>query len=463
MKNIKKVYKFNINHSVIRQLSTHAYSGISLTSNSNTNVEPVQGTSREKANLILGSKDIKGRARTRVPYVAGKVGFKANLANSQSISYSFTDNVRLTLNHKQKLASELLSSSFLNIGCLISKPAFKLLWKTNSIVNHSSPSTNTSAPLILSRTSALKGPHKGGVVGGQAPKSRGVDKDFFSDYIFLIEKRQELLGCNSSSQTNILQLAHTSVQSTEEGGVPVPGNSDLNLLQPIQTLPQVNLKKKPQKWVIRLFFYIRNPFLFNPYILPGIAKVSNNSWSSTPTLKGHGTGRGETSSIQTQSMPNILFLDRYKDNITYLVKELNNIFKADIELELIQLKKPYHNSNILAQHLNLRSYKYRFVKLINKFLRKFSFVQSRLPSTLLPILLGKGNIDNLYTSKISGVKIKLGGRTFKQKVIPRRTVQQIQRGSLARDKVQLIEKSRITGKTRRGAYSFTVTLGHVLV
>ena len=78
-------------------------------------------------------------------------------------------------------------------------------------------------------------------------------------------------------------------------------------------------------------------------------------------------------------------------------------------------------------------------------------------------MLGKGNIDNLYTSKISGVKIKLGGRTFKQKVIPRRTVQQIQRGSLARDKVQLIEKSRITGKTRRGAYSFTVTLGHVLV
>ena len=35
MKNIKKVYKFNINHSVIRQLSTHAYSGISLTSISN--------------------------------------------------------------------------------------------------------------------------------------------------------------------------------------------------------------------------------------------------------------------------------------------------------------------------------------------------------------------------------------------------------------------------------------------
>ena len=34
MKNLKKVYKFNINHSVIRQLSTPAYSGISLTPNS---------------------------------------------------------------------------------------------------------------------------------------------------------------------------------------------------------------------------------------------------------------------------------------------------------------------------------------------------------------------------------------------------------------------------------------------
>ena len=69
----------------------------------------------------------------------------------------------------------------------------------------------------------------------------------------------------------------------------------------------------------------------------------------------------------------------------------------------------------------------------------------------------------VHIERVAGVKIRLGGRTFKQKVIPRRTVQQLQRGSLARDKVKLLERSRITGKTRRGAYSFTVTLGHVLV
>ena len=56
----------------------------------------------------------------------------------------------------------------------------------------------------------------------------------------------------------------------------------------------------------------------------------------------------------------------------------------------------------------------------------------------------------------------MAGRTFKQKIIPRMTVKQIQKGVLSNEKVKLIEKSRFTGKTKRGSYSFTVTLGHIL-
>ena len=70
---------------------------------------------------------------------------------------------------------------------------------------------------------------------------------------------------------------------------------------------------------------------------------------------------------------------------------------------------------------------------------------------------------NSLVSCLSGLKFRLAGRFYGRKIIPRKTVFNLQRGSLARDKVQLIEKSRIRGKTRRGAYSFTVTLGHVLV
>ena len=73
------------------------------------------------------------------------------------------------------------------------------------------------------------------------------------------------------------------------------------------------------------------------------------------------------------------------------------------------------------------------------------------------------NKKNKYdTSLITGIYLKLGGRLNNQKIIPRRTVQQIQRGSLSNDKVDFIEKSLSTGKTKRGAYSFSVQLSHIL-
>ena len=64
-------------------------------------------------------------------------------------------------------------------------------------------------------------------------------------------------------------------------------------------------------------------------------------------------------------------------------------------------------------------------------------------------------------SYLSGINIKLAGRTFRQRVVPRMTVKRIQKGSLTNVNVQFIDKARFTSKTRRGAYSFTVTLGHV--
>ena len=66
-----------------------------------------------------------------------------------------------------------------------------------------------------------------------------------------------------------------------------------------------------------------------------------------------------------------------------------------------------------------------------------------------------------FPSYLSGVNIKLAGRTFRQRVIPRMTVKRSQKGSLSNINVQFIDRARFTGKTRRGSFSFTVTLGHV--
>jgi hypothetical protein len=71
------------------------------------------------------------------------------------------------------------------------------------------------------------------------------------------------------------------------------------------------------------------------------------------------------------------------------------------------------------------------------------------------------DLKNSSLSYLSGMNIKLAGRLMTQSIRPRFTVQSLQEGSLARVKVHYIEKSRFTGKNKRGAFSFTVTISHV--
>ena len=458
--------------------------------------------------LIKKERENKKKVRKFVRSIIQKfMPFNSYLANSRSVSYSFstgvggTENLSST-NQKQNFASNLLTVSFLNMGCLISKPSFKLV-----------PTENVQTTTVFEGLTTC------------LTHQDNSEKVSVRRVVSSTQKTQQALMHTLQTKKGVRRQHQTDNVS---GGRLAPF--------------------RPKKWTIRLFFYVRNPLklffsnaskLFLQQTLQtqkmltaskgkevGSAKdglihvrglrscqtmLSDKqnlevSPQSVSSLVEQGTSESSKSVIptsQTQENERRLlellsgknqggksqapFLELYRNNITYLVKELSNIFKTDIELEIIQLKRSYHNSNILAQHLNLRSYKYRFVRLINKFLRKFSYIrnsrQTKFPigqtvqprrgtnsaisgpeslSSLVAGLTQTKDFELALSSKISGVKIKLGGRTFKQRIIPRKTVQQIQRGSLAKDKVNLIEKSRITGKTRRGAYSFTVTLGHVV-
>ena len=55
---------------------------------------------------------------------------------------------------------------------------------------------------------------------------------------------------------------------------------------------------------------------------------------------------------------------------------------------------------------------------------------------------------------------KLGGRTFKQRIVPRMTQKRIQKGTLNKSKVLYFDKARFLNKTKKGAYTFTVKIGH---
>ena len=77
-------------------------------------------------------------------------------------------------------------------------------------------------------------------------------------------------------------------------------------------------------------------------------------------------------------------------------------------------------------------------------------------------MIFRGNLNKFsrLATILTGVNIKLGGRLMRGKIVPRRTVNKIQYGSLARSKSNYITTARLTQKNKRGAFSFTVSIGH---
>ena len=64
--------------------------------------------------------------------------------------------------------------------------------------------------------------------------------------------------------------------------------------------------------------------------------------------------------------------------------------------------------------------------------------------------------ENSNITLPSGYKVKVAGRFYKHKIIPRRTVSSFQKGSMARRVVDLVEKARYVNKSKRGSFSVTV-------
>jgi hypothetical protein len=210
----------------------------------------------------------------------------------------------------------------------------------------------------------------------------------------------------------------------------------------------------------------------------------------------------------------ISFVSNFKNNLEKLSLIFGKIFNKKVEFEIIKVQLPFQDSYILAQILGYNANKYKFRQMLkillpraviknpsnkrftsnvlsalrekvinNNFLslmhypsdissgkfkdkvkvtsgtRSLDHENISLANLASPITALEEKGENL--SYLSGINIKLAGRLMTQSIRPRFTVQSLQEGSLARVKVHFIEKSRFTGKNKRGAFSFTVTISHV--
>jgi Mitochondrial ribosomal protein (VAR1) len=159
------------------------------------------------------------------------------------------------------------------------------------------------------------------------------------------------------------------------------------------------------------------------------------------------------------SSNNSKFLSINKSKLELLCLHLSKFYKKPVELELDRIYQPYFDSNILANLIGLisKTKKLRFI--IRELLNASNLGNSK--NMNMNFNYAKNNNDNLFNSFISGINLRVAGRLLTQRVVPRMSVKTIQRGTLARGKTNLVNTARFTDKNKRGAYSITVTLGHV--
>lgn len=236
----------------------------------------------------------------------------------------------------------------------------------------------------------------------------------------------------------------------------------------------------PQKLIINLFYFlvpgkvkrfkrIKRATVPIATSLNGISIPGSFGSSPSPSMVGE---RSTNTLKNTKGLLSLGFLRKlnYKNKITGLnkilllpknIKKLNNLctilsrlFKKSIELDLVRLHLPYFDDNILVKAIGIMSKKIHVRNII-----KYIFSKTVIHSNRVNNLTNKGSI---IPSFLSGIKIKIGGRLMSQKVIPRLSTRVIQRGAIATGKVSYVDWSRVNLKNKRGAYSITVTMSHVL-
>ena len=112
-------------------------------------------------------------------------------------------------------------------------------------------------------------------------------------------------------------------------------------------------------------------------------------------------------------------------------------------------------------------FKYK-INLINKLFRRIKIYRKKNRFNK-PSVLGVNNPLNTillneqiaFPSGISGISIKLAGRPYNERIVPRYTVKRAQRGNFDRLNAKMIERSMFTDKTKKGAFNFTVRLSQI--
>lgn len=249
----------------------------------------------------------------------------------------------------------------------------------------------------------------------------------------------------------------------------------------------------PGKVIIHLCYY--NPTAGLDSHSASFAQPSLRAASKTTAIP---STEGSASVTQRSLVPNFKTIGHM----------LNQIFNKPVELELIPLRYPYHDSTILAQVIALNSKKYNFNRMMQKLFQKATIITqtysscgqgpageslNSMPASLAslpapakavgyaaqPALLpkveaeeGKSDASAASAAKLvspvsllTGIKVTIAGRLITQRIVPKSTVKTAYKGQLSsalggKMSHKFIDSATYTSKNKIGAYTVRVQLGH---
>ena len=228
----------------------------------------------------------------------------------------------------------------------------------------------------------------------------------------------------------------------------------------------------PDKVTIQLFYYLNIPKfkVFKWYYILknklNKAKYQNNvlsysnkkmmnkvklSWRIKKTLFRLNKKRNKVKNILLNLNKFNLF-KVFSIKFKLICEILSNKFKKPIELQLIRIHHPFHDSNILVNllSLNINNKKFKFNRAIKKLYAKKTIKS-----------LYDYNIDtvNFIPTFLSGIKFRIGGRLMRQPIIPRITTKNFEKGASSPGKVNFLDIATINKKNKKGSYTLKISSG----
>jgi hypothetical protein len=149
------------------------------------------------------------------------------------------------------------------------------------------------------------------------------------------------------------------------------------------------------------------------------------------------------------------FIARNANKLKLICDILSKFLKKPVELNLIRIRYPYNDTNILVNLLSILIKRTKIRIFLNKLFRRAVI---KNPYKINFNLKGPKKVMVL-PAFLSGMRIRIAGRLLTQRVVPRKTVKTTIRGALATGKVNYSEVARLTKKNKRGAFSITITSG----